>query len=304
MLLPLWLLENDFFDEVIIWRLNNNHPDITFDIDGKKYIQKWVNNFSETLSYPSPEISFWRGGFKVYDQVTKQKPKHFGLKLYLGAGRRILPQWGGKYDVFLMEDEDDFLEDKKCLPFYKTASPYIFHPIYDSEKEWDICWPCNFTQLKFKGQEEFIKLISRRPALKKYKIIHCGNKPGVGRGLCRKYNVKNIDFLGHIDRPKLNKVLNQSKFGLNLSNLLDGCPRVSTEVLMSGTPLFIKDTVRLLDYFKSSGVIEITDASIVSRFERSFRNYEAIKEEVLKARESDLSFDKTCQKNIKMWQKI
>jgi glycosyltransferase involved in cell wall biosynthesis len=304
MLLPLWLLENDYFDEVIIWRLNNNHPDIVFDIDGKKYIQKWVNNFSETLSFPSPEISFWRGGFKAYDQVTRQKPKHFGLKLYLGAGRRILPQWGGIYDVFLMEDEDDFLEEKKCLPFYKTASPYIFHPIANIEKEWDICWPCNFTQLKFKGQEEFIKLISRRPKLKEYKIIHCGNKPGVGRGLCRKYNVKNIEFLGHVDRPKLNKVLNQSKFGLNLSNLMDGCPRVSTEVLMSGTPLFLKDTVRLLSYFKTSGVIEISDASIVARFEKSFRNYEAIKKGVLEAIETDISFDKTCQKNIKLWQKI
>ena len=195
MLLPIWLLENDYMDEVIIWRLTKTwKKDIIFDVNGKKYIQKWVKNFNETLKYPSPDITFWRGGFKKYDTVTSMHPEHFGLKLYLGAGRRILPQWGGVYDVFLMEDERDFVERKKCLPFYKTASPFIFHPI-ESEIKWDICWPCNFTQIKFKGQEEFIKMISQRPKLKEYSIVHCGNKPEVGKSICKRYKVENIEFI-------------------------------------------------------------------------------------------------------------
>lgn len=304
MLLPLWLLRNNFFDEVIVWRLTKKPiDDIIFDINGKKYIQKWVNNFNQTLSFPSPDISFWRGGFKKYDIITRQHPKHFGLKLYLGAGRRILPQWKGIYDIFLMEDERDFIKGKKCIPFYKTASPSIFHPL-ETEIKWDICWPCNFTQIKYKGQEEFIRAISYKPELKQYKIVHCGNKPEVGKSLCKRYGVDNIKFIGHVDRPRLNKILNQSKFGLNLSNLLDGCPRVSTEIMMSGTPLVIKDTVRLLDYFKQGGTIEINKASIVTRFEKAFKNYEAIKKQVLKYRENIFSFNEICKKNIEIWKKI
>lgn len=304
MLLPLWFLENNFFDEVIIWRLTKRPiDDIIFDVGGKKYIQRWVSNLKETFDYPSPEISFWRGGFQVYDNVTKVKPKHFGLKLYLGAGCRIYPQWGGKYDVFLMEDERDFIPDKKCLPFYKTASPEIFKPLL-TNNVWDICWPCNFNQIKYKGQLEFIKMIAQRPVLRKYKIIHCGDKPEVGEKLCRKFKVDNIEFRGLVDRPELNKILNASKFGLNLSNLRDGCPRVSTEILMSGTPLFIKDTVRLLKYFKGRGVIEINDASIVSRLVRGMREYSKIRSNILQAIGNEFSFDAVCKKNIDLWKKI
>lgn len=303
MLLPIWLLENDYMDEVIIWRLTKTwKKDIIFNVNGKKYIQKWVKNFTQTLKYPSPDISFWRGGFQKYDMMTSLHPEHFGLKLYLGAGRRILPQWGGIYDAFLMEDERDFVEGKKCFPFYKTASPFIFYP-FSSEIKWDICWPCNFTQVKFKGQEEFIKMISQRPKLKEYSIVHCGNKPAVGKSMCQRYNVDNIEFIGHVDRPELNRILNSSRFGLNLSNLRDGCPRVSTEILMSGTPLLIKDTVRLLNYFKK-GTIEINKSSIVTRLTKGMRNYEQIKNDVLEARKDGFSFDEICQKNIDLWQKI
>jgi len=305
MLLPIWLLQNDYFDEVVVWRLTKKPlDDIVFDINGKKYIQKWVLNFKETFDYSSPEISFWRGGFKVYDDVTKVKPMHFGFKLYLGAGRRITPQWGGKYDVLLIEDERDFIDYRKYMPFYKTASPNIFHPYLINNVKWDICWPCNFTQIKYKGQPEFIKMISQRPALKQYKIVHCGNKPEIGKKLCKQFNVTNIEFLGNVDRPTLNKVLNQSKFGLNLSNLQDGCPRISTEILMSGTPLLIKDSVRLLKFFKNKGVVEINDTNIVSKIVRYMRKYNNIKADILKVIEDEISFDNVNKKNIELWKTL
>jgi len=305
MLLPLWLLENDYFDEVIVWRLTKKPlDDIVFNINGKKYIQKWVSNLKETFGYPSPEISFWRGGFRVYDNVTKVKPSHFGLKLYLGAGRRITPQWGGKYDVLLMEDERDFIKDKKCIPFYKTASPNIFHPFLLNNVEWDICWPCNFKQIKYKGQAEFIKMISQRPSLQQYKIAHCGNKAGVGQKLCKQFNVTNIKFFGSVDRPTLNKILNKSKFGLNLSNLQDGCPRVSTEILMSGTPLLIRDSARLLKFFKNKGVIEIDNSNIVSRLVRCMRNYNNLKVDTLEAIKNEISFNNINKKNIELWKTL
>lgn len=302
LLFPLWLLENDHFDEVTIWRLSHiKRPPITFKLDnGKLFIQRWCQNFSETLNYPSPNKSFFRGGFIEYDNVTKIRPKFFGKKFYLGAGRRVFSQWGGKYDVYLVEDEKDFSNKYKCIPFYKTASPYIFKPL-DLEIKWDICWPCNFTQIRYKGQEEFISLISKSDFLKSLKIVHCGNMPHLGRELCKKYNITNIEFMGPITQPKLNKYLNMSKFGLNFSTQQDGCPRVSTEILMSGTPLILNDTVRLLDYFKKYGVVEVNIKNVVKKIQEGFEDYTNIKSDTMSGIKNGLSFDEINQKNIDLW---
>ncbi|MFW9871664.1 MAG: glycosyltransferase [Candidatus Thorarchaeota archaeon] len=304
MLLPLWLLENNYVNEVIVWRLRDKiHDDIIFDVNGKKYIQKWVRNFTQTLKYPSPDISFWRGGFQKYDMITKMHPKHFGKKLYLGAGRRILPQWGGIYDAFLMEDERDFKKSNKFLPFYKTASPSIFHPINNSEIKWDVCWPCNFTQIRYKGQDFFMNLVSRSKYLKSLRIIHCGNKPEVGLKKAKKLGIKNVEFLGWKSRPELNEILNQSKVALNLSNMQDGCPRISTEILMSGTPLILRHSVRLLRYFRYF-CRNVSDENVEKKIRYMVENYQTEKDKLLKVINNELSFENINKKNINLWQKI
>jgi len=304
LLFPLWMLENNYFDEVIIWRLTAKpRKDIIFNVNGKKYIQRWVTNFRETFKSPSPDISVFRGGFPEYDDVTKTKPEHFGTKIYLGAGRRIFPQWQGKYDVFLIEDDRDFVKNNNCIPFYKTASPQIFKPL-NLEYHWDICWPCNFTQKKFKRQNFFIDMISKNPELQKLKIVHCGNKPEVGKQMCKRYGVTNIQFKGLQDRDSLNNILNHSRFGLNLSNRLDGCPRVSTEILMSGTPLIIHENTRLLSDYKKCGVVEVNDRNLVENILWALEHHASLLFELSEAIKNDLSFDFINQKNIELWKKI
>jgi hypothetical protein len=305
LLLPLWLLENNYFDEVIIWRLSKNKiPDITFNINGKKYIQRWVMNFSDVFDYPAPDFSFFRGGFREYDEITRNNNKKLGTRLYLGAGHRITPQWGGKYDVLLMEDERDFIKGRNCLPFFKTASPYIFYPLQE-EKKWDICWPVNFAQTRQKGQDFFINLISTNKELQKLKIVCCGNKPGVGRQMCEKYKVTNIKFTGEVDRPTLNKYLNQSKFGLNASNMNDGCPRVSTEIIMSGQPLIIRDETRLLDYFKKDFIsIVFNQKNVTKKINWAMKNYGSLVHAMKYNINREFSFDTINQRNIELWKKI
>jgi len=307
MLLPLWALQEGHFDEVTIWRLSDKPKDpIVFDVNGKQYIQRWVTNFSETFQAHKPDMSFWRGGFKEYDEVTKYKPDHFGYKIYLGAGQRINAQWGGKYDVVLMEDDDDIRNNPGTYPFYKTASPFVFFPFKNSSvyPAWDICWPCNFTQIKYKGQEFFIREIAKSSLLRSLKITHCGNKPEVGEKLCKKYGVTNIKFNGHMDKLGVNNLLNFSRFGLNLSNRVDGCPRVSTEILMSGTPLIIHKNTRLLSYYKNRGVVQASDNNISQIIAMALSNYEKYKNEVMEAIKNELSFDQTNQKNIDLWKSL
>ena len=304
LLFPIWLLEKDYFDRVYIIRLTkNSKSDIVFNINGKLFIQKWVKKLDEVLDFPKPDVSFFRGGFRIYDEFTVNNPRFSNMSLYLGAGRRIFPQWQGKYDAYLIEDERDIVKNNKCIPFYKTASPHIFRPL-DLEKKWDICWPCNFTQIKYKGQKLFIDMISKNPELQKLKIVHCGNKSEVGQAMCRKAGINNIEFLGHIERGKLNKILNQSRLGLNLSNLTDGCPRVSTEILMSGTPLILRDTVRLLDYFRSAGVVNTNRHKLVENILWALEHRAPLSFELADAIRGDLSFDFINQKNIDLWKKI
>jgi hypothetical protein len=305
LLFPLWLLENDYFDEVTIWRLTDQpKKNIIFKLNnGKFFNQVWCENFSEVFKYPSSEMSFFRGGFKEYDKLTKQNPNHFGKKLYLGAGKRITSQWDGIYDAYLMEDERDFIKGKQCIPFYKTASPSIFKP-FNLEKKWDICWPCNFSQLKYKGQKFFINLLKKYKELQNLKIVHCGNNSHIGKKMCDQNKITNIEFLGSIDRVTLNEVLNMSKFGLNLSNLKDGCPRISTEILMSGTPLIIRDSVRLMKYFKQQGVVEVNDINIISKILESLTKYNILKNQTIGAINTILSFNEINKKNIEIWKKI
>ena len=304
MLYPIWLLRNNYFDEVTIWRLTNTpRKDIVFDVDGKKFYQKWVKNFTQTLKHPSPQVSLWRGGFKEYDDATKLKPKHFGIKLYLGTGKRIYPQYGGKYDVILQEDEKDFKEGFKCMPFYKTASPHIFNqrPNVIFSIYWDICWPCNFSQIRHKGQEEFISTVAKYPSLKKLRIVHCGNKSAVGEKMCEKYGVNNIEFLGWRNRSELCNILNSSHFGLCMSNRQDGCPRIATEILMSHTPMIISEKTRLLSSYKKNGVVEVNENNIEKKILWAMDNQHDLKRQVMYAAGHTISFDAICKKNIGRW---
>ncbi len=140
--------------------------------------------------------------------------------------------------------------------------------------------------------------------MKSLAIIHCGNKPVIGERLCKKYGVNNIEFLGSLDRKKLSRVLNQSRFGVCMSNRVDGCPRITTEILMTETPLIIRDKTRLLPYYKQKGVIEVSDQKIVGKIKQAMRAYSKLRSEVAVAVRNELSFDNICKKNIELWQKI
>jgi len=305
LLYPLWLLKNDLMDTATIWRLTDQpKEDIVFDVDGKTFTQKWVKSFNEVLNYPSPEFSLFRGGFPEYDKLVSKHPKHLGKKMYLGTGKRIYPQYGGVYDVYLQEDERDFRKDKTCMPFYKIASPAIFHPLEDVKIKYDICWPANFTQHTYKGQAFFMNVVGHCPKLKQLKIVHCGNKPEMGIKMAKKYNVTNIKFVGTQNRPALNRYLNQSKFGLVLSNRKDGCPRIVTEILSAGTPLIIRNLTRVLPYYKKTGVITVNDRNIIQKIWKVMPKWKQVKSRLGDALQNELSFNQICQKNYELWNQI
>lgn len=300
LLMGIWFLENDKFDEVIVWRLSDKTiPDIIFNINGKQFIQKWVKNFTEVFKYGSADISFFRGGFPEYCQITNSNQDFFGLKLYLAAGKRLTPQYGGIYDKVLYEDERDNRGDK-YIPFYKTTNPNIFKPL-NLPKKYDLCIISNFTQLRYKGTDLIISQIPRFNSYKKLRICHVGNEPSVGIDLCKKAGVDNIEFLGKKTRPELSEIINQSKFGIVASNSQDGCPRVITEVLTTGTPLILKEETRVLDYYKKYGVIQfLNEGNFFRVMTQALDYYDSLKENLNNNLER-YSMDTICKMNIDLW---
>jgi len=313
LLMGIWFLENNIVDEVVVWRLQSKVKvkDIVFEVSGKKFVQKFVDDFSVCLSFPKPFVVLWRGGFEEYDNLTLKNPEFFSPRsFYLAAGRRTFPLYGGKYDRILIETDSDL--QKGTWPFYKTANSEIFRPL-NLQKKYDICWICNFSQTKFKGQDFFIpeiskskflkglSEISKSKFLKGLSICHIGNNPEVGIKMCSKNKISNIQFVGHLTRSRINEILNESKFGLVTSNSNDGCPRVITEVMMSGTPLLIRSQTKILNYYKRFGVVVFDDNEIEEKFEKAFKIIDLLKSET-KINVSNLLTMKTiCEKNLELW---
>lgn len=296
----IWYLENGYFDEAVVWRLGVNDP-IIFDINGKKLIQRWVKDFRECKNYGTCDISFFRGGFKEYDSLVENY-SGLGKKLYLGAGQRVYPQKKDIYDMVLVEDETDISRDVMSAPFFKTANPVIFNPLNMSRKAYDLCYIANFTQFKYKGQESFLKAISASKYLRSLSIVHLGNKPIEGQKICKKYNIKNIDFLGWKERDEVNRIINNSKIGLVNSNTKDGCPRVITEMLSTGIPLLINSKTRCLDYYKEFGVIEFMEKGIKSCIKEVLMyDYDNLKEKAKRNITEKLPMDIICRKNYEVW---
>ena len=292
------------FDEVVVWRFSNKKiKDKVFIVNKRKFIQRWIQKLDEVFDYPKSEITLFRGGFPEYCKLTLKNKNHFGLKLYLGASFRTIPQYGGHYDKVLVESDLDLNKAKNSIPFYKTANDKIFYSfdVQPENKSYDICWPCNFTQIRHKGQEFFIRETSKSKFLRSLKIVHCGNNPKVGFKLCKKYNISNISFMGHTSREELNIVLNESKFGLVTSNINDGCPRVSTEILSSECPLLIRSSTRFLSYYKSlDQVFKFNDQNISEVIKNSFKKYNKIKKKI---NLDKLSMKKICEMNFDLWLK-
>lgn len=303
----IWYLQNTSLKEFIVFRLkpknSTEHNDIIMSVDGKPFKQIFVESFQEVIKYPSPDIAFFRGGFSEYDGLINNNKKFFKnvLTLYLGASKRVTTKYKAKYDVILVENEDD-LKIKNTLPYYKTTNSNIFKRL-QLKKDIDILWICNNTQHRMKGQQFFVDKIKKNKYLRSLNIVHVGNKPEYLKDLLEKNKITNVKTLGYVSREEINILLNRSKCGLMTSDEGDGCPRVITEIITSGTPLIYRERVRILDYYKKFGV-GFNDKNIVDRIKFALKNYKSIKKELDKRLDDGYcSMDNICRKNLNNLQK-
>lgn len=211
------------------------------------FIERWLPTFQKHIIDFVPDVIFCRGGFQEYHDVLKRFPK--AIKIYYGAGRRFLPQPGFyNYDIILQDSleqvkicKEKFSEALITL-FIKPASDNIMYPI-NAEKEYNVCFPANGGQT-FKGHKFIYKTIP-----KDIKLLNLGNNP-------HKYKYPNNVTSYRVLRTEIAQHYAKCKVGIVAVNSnIDSCPRVIPELLASGLPIVVLDTVRFWkDKYIVSGV--------------------------------------------------
>jgi len=313
LLFPLELLKMGKYDKVIIWRLTDTpKKDIVFKFKneiGTKgiFIQKFCHHsFDEVFSLPRPDVTIFRGGFREYDSIVNKISGFFGKTFYLGASRRLTPEYGGKYDVILYESELDLpasntISNFTFKRFFKTANPKIFYH-NEIKPKFDIVWPWKYTSDHRKGEHFFLKAIQKHSGLQQLSIYHCGNEPKKAQKLCDSYGVTNVicDDIQHYH--DMSAVINSGVCGLLTSDKEDGCPRLSTEILSCCVPLLIRDKTRILDYYNGFGKINYSDGDdLYSKFMFIKENRSEIVERLKNRIGKDLSLREICMMNVKEW---
>jgi len=70
---------------------------------------------------------------------------------------------------------------------------------------------------------------------------------------------------------------------------------------MSGTPLLLRKSTRLLSYYKKSGLIIFDDKSIKNKIQHGMFKYDVYKEQAMENVQQKISAEKVCNMNLHIW---
>jgi len=210
---------------VIYWGGNRNHK---FKNNFYEIRVKCLNDYKTNVN---PDVIFARGGFSEYHSFLSRYKKSF--KIYYGAGKRFLPQKGFyDYNLILVDSKEQLLYAKQKFP--NIPSELLIKPAPDnimfynnSNKIFDICFPANGSQHKFKGHKFVFNSIPSE-----YKVLNLGNNSG----LVRPENIT----IKRVLRKNIAQEYNKCKIGIVCcENNIDSCPRVIPEMLSCGLPIVV-----------------------------------------------------------------
>ena len=193
-----------------------------------------VSRFSEETIHFIPDVIIARGGFAEYDTVLERYPHAF--KIYYGAhAERFYPSGFCDYNVILVDSNEQMelcnkmFPDIHCEMMLKPAADNLIFPV-NVPKEYDICFPANGKQMKYKGHE-FVYLT----APKDLRILNLGNPP--------KLHIPPNITNKRVQRKDIGREYSKCKIGIVCCNKgLDSCPRVLPEMLACNLPVVCLDT--------------------------------------------------------------
>lgn len=192
---------------------------------------RWVKSLKDYKPLHRPNIIFNRGGFEEPANFIKGD---FGVyKIYYGAGKRIIPKDGVKYDLVLVDSEKQLERArKKGLPAHlwtKPCAENIFYPRY-VKKEFDVCFVANGQQADIKQVKWVYETIP-----KGLTCLHLGLKS--------KYKTPKNIFRERSLRKDMAAQMSRCRVGIVPYKAIDSAPRVISEMHAVGLPVLALVTV-------------------------------------------------------------
>lgn len=190
----------------------------------------------------APEIIFNRGGYEQYVPVLQACPG--ALKIYYGAGKRWLPADGIRYDLILVDTEEQRVAvapkhtSSKVVVFHKPAADGIFYPREVAKKRYALVVIAH-TPKPYKGLRWLAKRIP--PG---FNVLRIGEPDpwfieAMDRGV-------DVTFTGRLPRAEVPGRACWASLGVVCSdNEPDSGPRILPELLAMDIPVLLRDTVRV-----------------------------------------------------------
>lgn len=201
------------------------------------FTERWVPSFATYRNDFVPDIIICRGGFQQFHPVLERFPSVF--KVYHGAGHRFLPQPGFyDYDLVIYDFPEGVEIGKEKFPnmahsnFVKSAVDNLFYPIPDVEPEYDVCFPANGPQARWKGHEFVYGTVPSD-----IKVLNLG--------FPSRFKVpKNVTSY-RVLRTDMAKNIAKCKMGIITLHNIVGLPRTLPELLACGKPIVMLDEAKI-----------------------------------------------------------
>ncbi len=201
------------------------------------FIERGVPVRGASPIFKRPSMIFNRGGFPKYAPILQE---FSGTpKMYYGAGSRFLPST----DDYSIIYYDSYERQKKLsqykaplAPMIKPAVERFFRPV-DVEKKYDVLLMSS-SPGPHKGYAWFYQNLPQWAT-----VLRVGRPDQWSLAMKRS---ERVTLVGPIERAKIAEIACQARVGVVMSEPMDGCPRILSEMLAMDIPILVRAGVTLI----------------------------------------------------------
>ncbi|MBN1764466.1 MAG: glycosyltransferase [Sedimentisphaerales bacterium] len=243
-----------------VWILSDKKDDFQF-----KNVRIRLFTGYEGQQMEPVDVVFVRGDHPCYMPFLPRCPAR-RFFFYAASGKGIPRLWK-RYHGILVDDINHKSIVQKYYPgvyvgeFMKTAEPEIFRPLPDEKKEYDI----SLVGDMFTARKNLGAIKDTIAALPDLKIAICSKKPDPDIIAKLGGQPRQIEFLGFLPRPELNKVYNRSRLGVITANKSDASPRIILEFMAAGLPILANEELCGIKKFLLPGSGELSSTNDFKR---------------------------------------
>lgn len=199
------------------------------------FVERWMHRYHLTTCTFKPDVVFVRGGFDF--QINEAVRHAAAVKVYYGAGERVVPSANQPWDLVLADTEAQARRIQRrgyrAHLWIKPAAENVFRPV-SGEKRYDVIYVANWNPSADKGHKFLLR------ALADYRVLHVGKYRRVWMRFFPR-----TTFSGWVSRPRLPELYASAKLAAVMTRGKDSCPRVVPEALACNCPVVVGRSTKL-----------------------------------------------------------